>query len=116
MIYYLICLALAMLPFGSPQAEEITFDPTYSPSKTMVRPEAVYLAQTINLAYANPESADITIYNSDGAVVATDKVAEYGEIEIDTTGWRAGYYTIYVESESAAYKGTFYVDWQREGS
>ena len=54
MLNIIIYLLLAMMPYGTPESEEIIFEPSNFPSR-FVEPQAMYFNQTINLVYANPE-------------------------------------------------------------
>ena len=72
-----------------------------------VTPEAVYFNQTINLVYANPEQATVSVYTEQGILIDLTSVCAFGQVDIDTSGWSSGTYYIYVQSASASYQGVF---------
>ena len=72
-----------------------------------VTPEAVYFNQTINLVYANPESATVSVYTEQGILIDLTTVSAFGQVDIDTSDWSSGTYYIYVQSASASYQGVF---------
>ena len=106
MLNIIIYLLLAMMPYGSPELEEIIFEPSSFPSR-FVEPEAVYFNQTINLVYANPEAATVNVYTWQGILIESTSVSAFGQVDIDTSGWSSGTYYIYVQSASASYQGVF---------
>ena len=59
---------MALMPMGGPTTEEIIFDPPVIPT-TLVEPQAVYFNQTINLVYANPEQATVSVYTEQGILI-----------------------------------------------
>ena len=72
-----------------------------------VTPEAVYFNQTINLVYANPESATVSVYTEQGILIDLTSVSAFGQVDIDTSDWTRGTYYIQVQSASASYQGVF---------
>ena len=95
-----------MMPYGSPELEEIIFKPSNFPSR-FVELEAVYFNQTINLVYANPEAATVNVYTWQGILIESTSVSAFGQVDIDTSGWSSGTYYLYVQSASASYQGVF---------
>ena len=106
MLNIIIYLLLAMMPYGSLELEEIIFEPSKFPSR-FVELEAVYFNQTINLVYANPEQATVSIYTEQGILIDLTSVSAFGQVDIDTSGWSSGTYYIYVQSASASYQAIF---------
>ena len=106
MLNVIIYLCMALMPMGGPTAEEIIFDPTVKPL-TFIEPQAVYFNQTINLVYANPESATVSVYTEQGILIDLTSVSAFGQVDIDTSGWSSGTYYIYVQSASASYQAVF---------
>ena len=72
-----------------------------------VEPQAVYFNQTINLVYANPEQATVSVYTEQGILIDLTTVSAFGQVYIDTSGWSSGTYYIYVQSASASYQAIF---------
>ena len=72
-----------------------------------VTPEAVYFNQTINLVYANPEQATVSVYTEQGILIDLTSVSAFGQVDIDTSDWTRGTYYIQVQSASASYQGVF---------
>ncbi|MBO5748533.1 MAG: T9SS type A sorting domain-containing protein [Muribaculaceae bacterium] len=72
-----------------------------------VEPQAVYFNQTINLVYANPEQATVSVYTEQGILIDLTTVSAFGQVDIDTSGWSSGTYYIYVQSASASYQAIF---------
>ena len=72
-----------------------------------VTPEAVYFNQTINLVYANPEQATVSVYTEQGILIDLTSVSAFGQVDIDTSDWARGTYYIQVQSASASYQGVF---------
>mgnify|MGYP006898661118 FL=1 len=56
---------MALMPMGGPEVGSIIFGPPVSPT-VFIEPQAVYFNQTINLVYANPESATVSVYTWQG--------------------------------------------------
>ena len=106
MLNIIIYLLLAMMPYGTPESEEIIFEPSNFPSR-FVEPQAMYFNQTINLVYANPESATVRVYTEQGILIESTSVRAYGQVDINTSTWSSGTYYIYVQSASASYQGVF---------
>ena len=106
MLKFLLYLLLAMMPYGTPESEEIIFEPSNFPSR-FIEPEAVYFNQTISLVYANPEAATVNVYTWQGILIESTSVRAYGQVDIDTSGWSSGTYYIYVQSASASYQAIF---------
>ena len=106
MINVIIYLCMALMPMGGPTTEEIIFD---SPVilTTLVEPQAVYFNQTINLVYANPEQATVSVYTEQGILIDLTSVSAFGQVDIDTSDWARGTYYIQVQSASATYQGVF---------
>ena len=80
-----------IMPMGGPTAEEIIFRPPVKPT-TLVEPQAVYFNQTINLVYANPEQATVSIYTEQGILIDLTSVSAFGQVDIDTSGWSSSTY------------------------
>ena len=95
-----------MMPYGTPESEEIIFEPSNFPSR-FVEPQGMYFNQTINLVYANPESATVRVYTEQGILIESTSVRAYGQVDINTSTWSSGTYYIYVQSASASYQGVF---------
>ena len=72
-----------------------------------VTPEAVYFNHTINLVYANPEQATVSVYTEQGILIDLTSVSAFGQVDIDTSDWARGTYYIQVQSASASYQGVF---------
>ena len=106
MLNIIIYLLLAMMPYGTPESEEIIFEPSNFPSR-FVEPQAMYFNQTINLVYANPEQATVSVYTEQGILIDLTSVSAYGQVDIDTSDWARGTYYIQVQSASASYQGVF---------
>ncbi len=106
MINVIIYLCMALMPMGGPEVGSIIFDPTLKPLD-FVDPQAMYFNQTINLVYANPESATVSVYTEQGILIDLTSVSAFGQVDIDTSGWSSGTYYIYVQSPSASYQGVF---------
>ena len=106
MLNIIIYLLLAMMPYGTPESEEIIFEPSNFPSR-FVEPQAMYFNQTINLVYPNPESATVSVYTEQGILIESTSVRAYGQVDINTSSWSSGTYYIYVQSASASYQGVF---------
>ena len=106
MLNVIIYLCMALMPMGGPTTEEIVFKPPLRPT-TLVEPQAVYFNQTINLVYANPESATVSVYTEQGILIDLTTVSAFGQVDIDTSDWSSGTYYIYVQSASASYQGVF---------
>lgn len=94
------------MPYGTPESEEIIFEPSNFPSR-FVEPQAMYFNQTINLVYANPEQATVSVYTEQGILIDLTSVSAFGQVDIDTSDWARGTYYIYVQSASATYQGVF---------
>ena len=106
MLNLLIYLCMAIMPMGGPTTEEIIFDPQVIQT-TLVEPQAVYFNQTINLVYANPEQATVSVYTEQGILIDLTSVSAFGQVDIDTSDWSRGTYYIYVQSASASYQAIF---------
>ena len=106
MLNIIIYLLLAMMPYGTPESEEIIFEPSNFPSR-FVEPQAMYFNQTINLVYANPEQATVSVYTEQGILIDLTSVSAFGQVDIDTSDWTRGTYYIQVQSASASYQGVF---------
>ena len=106
MINVIIYLCMALMPMGGPTTEEIIFDPPVIQT-TLVEPQAVYFNQTINLVYANPEQATVSVYTEQGILIDLTSVSAFGQVDIDTSDWTRGTYYIQVQSASASYQGVF---------
>ena len=106
MINVIIYLCMALMPMGGPTTEEIIFDPPVIQT-TLVEPQAVYFNQTINLVYANPEQATVSVYTEQGILIDLTSVSAFGQVDIDTSDWARGTYYIQVQSASASYQGVF---------
>ena len=106
MINVIIYLCMALMPMGGPTTEEIVFGPTVIPT-TLVEPQAMYFNQTINLVYANPEAATVSVYTEQGILIDLTSVSAFGQVDIDTSDWTRGTYYIQVQSASASYQGVF---------
>ena len=106
MINVIIYLCMALMPMGGPTTEEIIFGPPVRPT-VFVEPQAVYFNQTINLVYANPESATVSVYTEQGILIDLTSVSAFGQVYIDTSDWARGTYYIQVQSASASYQGVF---------
>ncbi len=106
MINVIIYLCMALMPMGGPTIEEIIFDPPVIQT-TLVEPQAVYFNQTINLVYANPESATVRVYTEQGILIDLTSVSAFGQVDIDTSDWARGTYYIQVQSAWATYQGVF---------
>ena len=106
MLNIIIYLLLAMMPYATPESEEIIFEPSNFPSR-FVEPQAMYFNQTINLVYANPEQATVRVYTEQGILIESTSVRAYGQVDINTSTWSSGTYYIYVQSASASYQGVF---------
>ena len=88
--------------------EEIMIDPIGGTGiGRFVEPQAVYFNQTINLVYANPESATVSVYTEQGILIDLTSVSAFGQVDIDTSDWARGTYYIQVQSASASYQGVF---------
>ena len=88
--------------------EEIMIDPIGGAGiGRFVEPQAVYFNQTINLVYANPEQATVSVYTEQGILIDLTSVSAYGQVDIDTSDWARGTYYIQVQSASASYQGVF---------
>ena len=106
MLNIIIYLLLAMMPYGTPESEEIIFEPSNFPSR-FVEPQAMYFNQAINLVYANPESATVSVYTEQGILIDLTSVSAFGQVDIDTSDWTRGTYYIQVQSASVTYQGVF---------
>ena len=106
MLKFLLYLLLAMMPYGSPESEEIIFNPNNT-SSSFIEPQALYFNQRINLVYANPEAATVNVYTWQGILIESTSVSAFGQVDIDTSDWSTGTYYIYVQSASASYQGVF---------
>ena len=106
MINVIIYLCMALMPMGGPEAGSIIFGPPVRPT-VFIEPQAVYFNQTINLVYANPEQATVSVYTEQGILIDLTSVSAFGQVDIDTSGWSSGTYYIYVQSASASYQGVF---------
>ena len=106
MINVIIYLCMALMPMGGPTTEEIIFRPTVRPT-VFIEPQAMYFNQTINLVYANPESATVSVYTEQGILIDLTSVSAFGQVDIDTSDWTRGTYYIQVQSASATYQGVF---------
>ena len=106
MINVIIYLCMALMPMGGPEAGSIIFGPTVRPT-VFIEPQAVYFNQTINLVYANPESATVRVYTEQGILIESTSVSAYGQVDINTSTWSSGTYYIYVQSASATFQGVF---------
>ena len=106
MINVIIYLCMALMPMGGPTTEEIIFRPTVRPT-VFIEPQAMYFNQTINLVYANPESAKVSVYTEQGILIDLTSVSAFGQVDIDTSDWTRGTYYIQVQSASATYQGVF---------
>ena len=106
MINVIIYLCMALMPMGGPEVGSIIFRHPVIPT-TLVEPQAVYFNQTINLVYANPESATVSVYTEQGILIDLTSVSAFGQVDIDTSDWSSGTYYIYVQSASASYQGVF---------
>ena len=88
--------------------EEIMIDPIGGTGiGCFVEPQAVYFNQTINLVYANPEQATVSVYTEQGILIDLTSVSAFGQVDIDTSDWTRGTYYIQVQSASASYQGVF---------
>ena len=67
----------------------------------------MYFNQTINLVYANPEQATVSVYTEQGILIDLTSVSAFGQVDIDTSDWTRGTYYIQVQSASASYQGVF---------
>ena len=92
--------------YENPVAEEIIFKRIDSTSITLP-PQAVRYEQTINLVYANPEQATVSVYTEQGILIDLTSVSAFGQVDIDTSDWTRGTYYIQVQSASASYQGVF---------
>ena len=72
-----------------------------------VEPQVVYFNQTINIVYANPEVATVSVYTAQGILIESTIVSSFGQVDIDTSDWNRGTYFIQVQSASATYQGVF---------
>lgn len=106
MINVIIYLCMALMPMGGPTTEEIIFGPLVRPT-VFIEPQAVYFNQTINLVYANPEQATVSVYTEQGILIDLTSVSAFGQVDIDTSDWTRGTYYIQVQSASASYQGVF---------
>ena len=106
MLNIIIYLLLAMMPYGTPESEEIIFEPSNFPSR-FIEPQAMYFNQTINLVYANPEQATVSVYTEQGILIDLTSVSAFGQVDIGTSDWTRGTYYIQVQSASASYQGVF---------
>ena len=106
MLNITIYLLLAMMPYGSPELEEIIFKPSNFPSR-FVELAASYFNQTISLVYANPEAATVNVYTWQGILIESTSVSAFGQVDIDTSDLARGTYYIQVQSASATYQGVF---------
>ena len=106
MINVIIYLCMALMPMGGPEVGSIIFSPPVFPT-TLVEPQAVYFNQTIDLVYANPEQATVSVYTEQGILIDLTSVSAFGQVDIDTSGWSSGTYYIQVQSASASYQGVF---------
>ena len=88
--------------------EEIMIDPIGGTGiGRFVEPQAMYFNQTINLVYANPEQATVSVYTEQGILIDLTSVSAFGQVDIDTSDWTRGTYYIQVQSASASYQGVF---------
>lgn len=107
LIFSSIMMATAVSPlYENPWAEEIIFRRLDSTSITLP-PQAVRYEQTINLVYANPEQATVSVYTEQGILIDLTSVSAFGQVDIDTSDWARGTYYIQVQSASASYQGVF---------
>ena len=106
MLNVIIYLCMALMPMGGPEAGSIIFEPTLKPLD-FVEPQAMYFNQTINLVYANPEQATVSVYTEQGILIDLTSVSAFGQVDIDTSDWTRGTYYIQVQSASASYQGVF---------
>ena len=107
LIFSSIMMATAVSPlYENPRAEEIIFRRLDSTSISLP-PQAVRYEQTINLVYANPESATVSVYTEQGILIDLTSVSAFGQVDIDTSDWTRGTYYIQVQSASASYQGVF---------
>ena len=106
MINVIIYLCMALMPMGGPTTEEIIFRPPVRPT-VFIEPQAVYFNHTINLVYANPEQATVSVYTEQGILIDLTSVSAFGQVDIDTSDWTRGTYYIQVQSASASYQGVF---------
>lgn len=107
LIFSSIMMATAVSPlYENPWAEEIIFRRLDSTSITLP-PQAVRYEQTINLVYANPEQATVSVYTEQGILIDLTSVSAFGQVDIDTSDWTRGTYYIQVQSASASYQGVF---------
>ena len=109
---FLLMVLFAIIPslgFASlNDNEEIMIEPIGGTGiGRFVEPQAVYFNQTINLVYANPESATVSVYTEQGILIDLTTVSAFGQVDIDTSDWSSGTYYIYVQSASASYQGVF---------
>ena len=107
LIFSSIMMATAVSPlYENPRAEEIIFRRLDSTSISLP-PQAVRYEQTINLVYANPEQATVSVYTEQGILIDLTSVSAFGQVDIDTSDWARGTYYIQVQSASATYQGVF---------
>ena len=107
LIFSSIMMATIVSPlYENPVAEEIIFKRIDSTSITLP-PQAVRYEQTINLVYANPEQATVSVYTEQGILIDLTSVSAFGQVDIDTSDWTRGTYYIQVQSASATYQGVF---------
>ena len=107
LIFSSIMMAIAVSPlYENPWAEEIIFRRLDSTSITLP-PQAVRYEQTINLVYANPEQATVSVYTEHGILIDLTSVSAFCQVDIDTSDWARGTYYIQVQSASASYQGVF---------
>ena len=104
-IWLLMTLALSPL-YEEPEHEVIIFR-RVDTSAYMAEPQAMYFNQTINLVYANPEQATVSVYTEQGILIDLTSVSAFGQVDIDTSDWARGTYYIQVQSASASYQGVF---------
>ena len=107
LIFSSIMMVTAVSPlYENPWAEEIIFRGLDSTSISLP-PQAVRYEQTINLVYANPEVATVSVYTWQGILIDLTSVSAFGQVDIDTSDWARGTYYIQVQSASATYQGVF---------
>ncbi|MBO5747725.1 MAG: T9SS type A sorting domain-containing protein [Muribaculaceae bacterium] len=107
LIFSSIMMATAVSPlYENLLGEEIIFKRLDSTSISLP-PQAVRYEQTINLVYANPEQATVSVYTEQGILIDLTSVSAFGQVDIDTSDWARGTYYIQVQSASAAYQGVF---------
>ena len=106
LILWFVLTGVVSPMYEFPEAEGIIFR-RVDTSAYMVEPQAVYFNQTINLVYANPESATVSVYTEQGILIDLTSVSAFGQVDIDTSDWTRGTYYIQVQSASASYQGVF---------